>query len=237
MRSHFTFGAMLLLILSAKPLIAQTRSQVTGDANTKQAQTLFMRADFGSTTYDSEAAGSKETASSKSYEIGGWFGESRIVGLSVRNQADLVPFTLNNSESKSDFTDVRLKARLWGIVPSVGVSLSEIDVKQTEVKTVGLFGTGMNMGLGGTFMLYPGIVLNGDYMQVKSSHMFDKLGLGTKLGDRTEADVHIAFDITERLLDFLVGYRVRTYEILTTANNFQEKSQGIYAGFRLGVYF
>ncbi len=237
MLRQITLGLTFLLALAAEPALAQTRSQVTGDANTKQAQTLFMRAEFGSTTYDSQAAGSKETASSKSYEVGGWFGESRIVGLSVRNQIDLVPFTLNNSESKSDFTDVRLKARLWGIIPSVGVSLSEIDVKQAEVKTVGLFGTGMNLGLGGTFMLYPGIVLNGDYMQVKSSHMFDKLGQGTKLGDRTEADVHIAFDITEKLIDFLVGYRVRQYELVTTDTTFAEKSQGIYAGFRLGVYF
>lgn len=223
--------------LLAGTLNAQTRSQVTGDSGTKQAQTLFVRGEFGSTTFDSKAAESKETAAAKSYEVGGWFGESRIVGLSVRNQIDTVSFSLNHSESKSNFTDVRLKARIFGLIPSVGVSLSEVDVTREEVKTVGLFGTGMNAGLGGTLQIYPGIVLNGDYMVVKSSHMFDKLEEGTKLGDRSEVDAHIAFDITDRLLDLLVGYRVRQYTIETSEAKFVEKAQGIYAGVRLGVYF
>lgn len=226
-----------LIGLSAGSLQAQTRSQVTGDSGAKQAQTLFVRGEFGSTTYDSQAAASKETASSQSLEVGGWFGESRIIGLSIRNQVDVVPFSLNNSESESNFSDVRLKARLWGIIPSVGVSLSEVDVMREEIKTVGLFGTGMNVGLGGTFTLYPGIVLNGDYMVVKSTRMFDKLGQGTKLGDRSEADVHISFDITERLIDLIVGYRLRQYEIETIDATFTEKAQGIYAGVRLGAYF
>ncbi len=85
--------------------------------------------------------------------------------------------------------------------------------------------------------LYPGIVLNADVMVVKSTHMFDKLGGTTKMGDRQEADVHIAFDITDRILDLLVGYRVRNYDIITATETFKEKAQGVYAGIRLGVYF
>lgn len=216
---------------------AQTRSQITGDSGAKQAHTLFVRGEFGSTSFDSQAAASKETASSHSFELGGWFGESRIVGLGVRNQVDVVPFSLNNSESKANFTDVRLKARLWGLIPSVGVSLSEIDVTRDDVKTIGLFGTGMNAGLGGTLMLYPGIVLNGDYMVVKSTHIFDKLAQDTKLGDRSEVDGYISFDISDRLLDLLVGYRLRQHELITSDATFAEKSQGIYAGVRLGAYF
>lgn len=218
-------------------LSAQTRSQVTGDSFAKQAQTLYIRADVGTSTFDSKAAASKDTHASTSYELGGWFGESRVVGLSVKNQIDVVPFSLNNSESATNFTDVRLKARIWGIIPSVGVSLSEVDIKRDDVKTVGLFGTGMNMGLGGTGTLYPGIVLNGDVMLVKSTHMFDKLALEHKLGDRQEADVHIAFDITDRLIDLIVGYRMRAFEIETPTEVFKEKAQGIYAGLRLGIYF
>lgn len=218
-------------------LSAQTRSQVTGDNFAKQAQTLYIRGDVGTSTFDSKAAASKDTHSAISYELGGWFGESRVIGLSIKNQIDVVPFSLNNSESSTNFTDVRLKARIWGIIPSVGVSLSEVDIKREDVKTVGLFGTGMNMGLGGTGTLYPGIVLNGDVMLVKSTHMFDKLALEHKLGDRQEADVHIAFDITDRLIDLLVGYRLRSYEIETPTETFKESAQGIYAGLRLGVYF
>lgn len=237
MLKYLTLLAFSLFGLSATNLKAQTRSQVVGDSATKQAQTLFIRADFGSTTFDSKAAGSKETAGAKSFELGGWFGESRVAGLSVRNQIDVVDFSLNNSQSKTNFTDVRLKGRLFGIMPSIGVSLSEVDVKKDDVKTIGMFGTGMNAGLGGTLQIYPRIVLNADYMVVKSTRMFDKLQQETKLGDRKEVDGHIAFDITETLVDLLVGYRVREYTIETVEEKFTEKSQGIYAGIRLGIYF
>lgn len=226
-----------MILSTTFSLQAQTRSQVTGDNNAKQAQTLFIRADVGTTTFDSKAAESKDTHASTSYEVGGWFGESRVVGLGIKNQIDVVPFSLNNSESATNFTDVRLKARIFGIIPSVGWSLSEVDIKKDDVKTIGLFGTGMNAGLGGTGTLYPGIVLNGDVMIVKSTHMFDKLALGNKLGDRQEADLHIAFDLTDRLVDLLVGYRLRSYEIETATETFKEKAQGIYAGLRLGIYF
>jgi hypothetical protein len=57
------------------------------------------------------------------------------------------------------------------------------------------------------------------------------------MGDRQEADVHIAFDITDRLIDLIVGYRMRAFEIETPTEVFKEKAQGIYAGLRLGIYF
>ncbi len=227
-------GAGFCMAFSAK---AQTRSQVTGDASAKQAQTLFIRADVGTTTFDSKAAASKDTNTSIAYELGGWFGESRIVGLSVKNQTDVVPFTLNKSESSTNFTDVRLKGRFWGVMPSVGVSLSEVDISKADVKTIGLFGTGINAGLGLTGTLYPGIVLSGEVMTIKSTHIFDKLALENKLGVRNEADANISFDITDRLIDLLVGYRLRQYEIETPTVIFKEQTAGIYAGVRLGVYF
>jgi len=233
----FCLGTLSVLTALSLPANAQTRSQVSGDSGAKQAQTLFLRADIGSTTFDSKAAASKETASSTAYEFGGWFGEARIVGMSIKNQTDVVDFSLNDSQSSTNFTDVRLKARLWGIVPSIGVSLSEVDVETTDGKTVGLFGTGVNAGLGFTFTIYTGIVLSAEAMTVQSTHVFDKLALGNNLGVRNEADANISFDITDRLIDLLVGYRVRNYEIETPTSVFQEKAQGVYAGLRLGVYF
>lgn len=236
-KSKNTMFTLAFALLATTSSLAQTRSQVTGDNGAKQAQTLFIRSEFGSSSFDSQAAASKETRTANAHEVGGWFGESRIVGLSVRSQVDEVPFTLNDSESRSNFTDVRLKGRIWGIIPSVGVSLSDISVERAGVKTVGLFGTGLNAGLGGSGTLYPGIVLNGDLMMVKSNNVYDKLQEGSKLGDRLEADAHISFDVTDRILDLLVGYRVREYKIETASASFKEKSQGIYAGARLGVYF
>ncbi len=231
------FALGLGLMVLAPMAEAQTRSQVTGDNLTKEAQTFFVRGDVGSSTFESKAAGSKDTHSAVATEIGGWLGESRVAGIRVRNQDDKVPFSLNQSESQSSFTDVRIVGRIWGFLPSAGISLSEVNVKKAETKTIGLFGTGWNAGLGWTGVLYPGINLNADYMVVQSPKVFDKLDQGDKLGARNEGDVHIAFDVTERIVDLLVGYKLRKYEIETPTEKYAESAQGVYAGVRLGVYF
>lgn len=218
-------------------IYAQTRSQVYGDSLTKQAQTFYVRAGTGMTTFDSEAAGSKETRSTSDYEVGGWLGETRIAGIKVQSREDKVPFELNASKLRNNFTDVRMMARLWWFIPSFGVSLSEIDVSQDGVQTVGLFGTGVNAGLGFNVTLYPGIVLSGDYLRVISNKVYDKLSQSSSLGERTEMDGHIAFDLTEKIVDLIVGYRVRSFEIETVDRTYKEQAQGAYAGIRLGLYF
>ena len=235
---HFSLLVTLSLLLSPFSLLhAQTRSQVYGDDLTKQAQTLYVSAVTGMTTFESEAAGSKETQSTNGYEIGGWFGEARLVGLKVASHTDSVPYALNNSESRQKFTDVRMAARLWWFTPSVGVSVSEVDIQQTGAKTVGLFGTGINAGLGVNVAVYKGVVVNADVMTVRSNNVYDKLSKQSELGQRNEADSHLAFDLTDRIIDLIVGYRKQDYTIATEDKTYAESSQGAYAGLRLGVYF
>ncbi len=236
LRAALTFSLTALLSAFA-PIYAQTRSQVYGDDLTKQAQTLYVSAVTGMTTFESEAAGSKETQSTNSYEIGGWFGEARLVGLKVSSHADSVPYALNNSSSRQKFTDVRMAARLWWFTPSVGVSVSEVDIEQTGAKTVGLFGTGMNAGLGLNVSVYKGVVVNADMMTVRSNNVYDKLSQQSELGQRNEADTHLAFDLTDRIIDLIVGYRKQDYTISTETKTYAETSQGAYAGLRVGVYF
>ena len=74
-------------------------------------------------------------------------------------------------------------------------------------------------------------------MAVKSTKVYDKLGNDTKLGQRIDANVDAVFDVTDRLVDFLVGYKVREYDIETAGKQYKEKAQGVYAGLRLGLYF
>jgi hypothetical protein len=227
----------LTKLLLANEASAQTRSQVYGDSLTKQAQTLYLRADSGMTTFDSEAAGSKDTRSTQDFEVGGWLGEARIAGIKVQSREDKVPFELNQSKLNNSFTDVRLLARLWWFIPSIGMSLSEVNVSRADTQTVGLFGTGISAGLGANVTLYPGILLAGDYLTVRSNNVYDKLTQTSKLGHREEIDGHIAFDLTERIVDLIVGYRMRKFEIETTDETYKELAQGAYAGIRLGVYF
>ena len=233
--SHaFTALALMSLSLNAHAI---TRSQVYGDVLTRQAQTVYVMATTGMTTVDSEAAGSKETKATTDYELGGWLGEDRIVGIKISSEKRDVPFELNHSRSRTSFTDVRMQGRLWVFVPSVGLSLSEVEVSQVDSKTVDLFGTGISMGLGAHASIYPGLVLTANAQSVRTDHVYDKLGQSATLGQRDELDAHIAFDLTERLLDLIVGYKGRRYTVETEEQVFVEQSQGAYAGLRLGIYF
>lgn len=235
---HLAFAsATTMVVIFATPTFAQTRSQVWGGPLTQQAQTIYMRADAGMTTYESDTAGSKESMESTTYQVGGWAGEERLVGISMTSSEADVPFTLNDANLHTSFRDVRMMARLAWFTPSIGVSLSEVDVTQGETDLVGVYGTGMSAGLAVGVPLHTRLVMQAEAMTVQNTKAYDKLGEGTELGRRDEADAHLSFDVTDRLVDLLVGYRLRTYELDVAAEKKTEKSQGAYAGLRLGLYF
>ncbi len=225
------------LLAAAIPAHGQTRSQVYGPPLAQEAQTVYVRADVGMTTYESQAANSKETLTSTSTMIGGWAGEERLVGVSITSTEATVPFELNDSSMHTAFRDVRMMARFGWLIPSIGVSLTEIGVDQGQEQTIGIYSTGASAGLGVQVPVAPFMIVEGDAMAVKSTKVYDKLGNDTKLGQRIDANVDAVFDVTDRLVDFLVGYKVREYDIETAGKQYNEKAQGVYAGLRFGLYF
>lgn len=222
-------------------LHAQTLSQVYGDSLTRQAQTLYITGTAGLIAFDSEAAGSKETRTTTDFELGGWMGEDRIVALRIQHSSNHVSFELNKAKLREALTDVRLQGRIWFLQPSLGISLSELDVSNEVEPVVGLFANGINAGLGLIINMYTGLVFSADALGVKSTRTFDKLGKGTELGDRQDLDTHFAFDLTDNVVDFLVGYKARRYtlkvDVEESRETFKETSQGAYVGIRLGIYF
>ena len=217
--------------------LAQTRSQVYGDKLTKQAQTFYVRAATGMTSFESQTADSKETKNTMSYELGGWLGEHRVVGIRVASRQDVIPFQLNSSRSEQNFTDVRVAGRLGFLTPSIGVSTSEVNIDSKDTPQVGIIATGLNAGLGATLVIHDSIVANFDILAVRSNRVYDKLSQNTRLGDRQEIDANIAFDLTERMVDLIVGYNARRFQLETPEKTYAEGAQGAYAGIRLGLYF
>jgi hypothetical protein len=234
---YFIYFLGVLSLCSGRGARAQTRSQVYGDKLTKQAQTFYIRASSGMTSFDSQTADSKETRNTTAYELGGWLGESRIVGIRVATRQDKIPFQLNSSVSEQNFTDVRVAGRLSFLTPSIGVSTSEVNVNKPEGNKVGIIATGLSAGLGAHLVVHDSIVANFDFMAVRSNRVYDKLAQNTRLGDRQEMDGNIAFDLTDRMVDLLVGYNMRSFLLKTSEENYVEKAQGAYVGLRLGVYF
>ena len=230
-------AAAFCLAFSAGTVAAQTRSQVYGDVLTQQAQTVYVEAVGGMTTYESKAADSKEVRPSLTTAVGGWFGENRTIGMQVVNSDNTVPFELNDSKMHADFTDVRLQARIAWLFPSIGVSMEQVDVTTAGQKVVNVYGTGINAGLGFGAPVTKSIVVYGNGMAMKSTAGFDKLGGTAKFGDRQEADAGVSFDLTDRTVDLLIGYKIRQYDLEQDQVKLQERQEGAYAGLRVGLYF
>jgi hypothetical protein len=237
MKSFFTACLVVSSGLMALPAAAQTRSQVYGGALTQQAQTIYVRGEVGMTTYESDAAGSKETQTSTTGILGGWAGEDRIIGAQISSSQADVGFELNDTDMHTSFVDVKLMGRLGWLVPSIGASLTEVSISAEDVETVALYSTGASAGLALQVPVAHFLVVEGGGQVVKSTKVYDKLDAGTKLGDRKEGDLHASFDVTDRLVDLIVGYKIRQYDLEVGEETKRERSQGAYAGIRLGLYF
>lgn len=238
-QSKWAFGAVLVSsgLVAATVASGQTRSRVYGDQMTKQSQTLYFQGDVQATTYESEAAGSKDSNETTSLTVGAWTGEGRILGFEMKSTDADTKFNLNGSSVRTSFKDVRMMTRLGWIQPSIGATLSEIDVKSSEANTVGVYSTGLNAGVKVAVPVTLELVT---YAEAAISHptkTYDKLDQGTKLGDRSDADIGASYDLTETAVDLLVGYRVRNFKIDTDSASFNESTSGAYAGLRLGLYF
>lgn len=238
---HFNFvlAAMLaptsLLITSVA--LGQTRSRVYGDQMTKQSQTFYLQGDVQATTYNSEAAGSKDSNETTSLTVGAWTGEGRILGFEMESTDADIKFNLNGNSVRTSFKDVRMMTRLGWIQPSIGATLTEIDVRTPDVQTVGVYSTGLNAGLKVAVPITLELVVHAEAAVSHPTKTYDKLDQGTKLGNRTDADIGASYDLTERFVDLLVGYKIRKYKIDTDTSSFDESTSGAYAGLRLGLYF
>jgi hypothetical protein len=216
---------------------AQTRSQVYGDDLTKQSQTFYIRGDVQATTHDSEVAASKDTSETNYLTVGAWAGEGRIIGIEFTSADVDAKFQSEGFSSDNSFRDVRLMTRLGWLIPSVGASLTELDIKSGDTSEVSIYGTGINAGLKVAVPVTMALVVHAEGSLSQPTKSYDKLLQGSKLGSRSDADIGASYDLTERMVDVLFGYKIRSYEIETAERKYQEGMSGAYAGLRLGVYF
>lgn len=216
---------------------AQTRSRVYGDQLTKQSQTFYIQGDVQATTYESDAAGSKEANETSTLTVGAWTGEGRVVGVEMISSEAETKFSLNSNTVRTSFRDIKLKTRLGWLIPSVGASLTELDIKTPETSEVGVYATGVNAGLKISVPITLEMVVSAEGSVSRPTKTYDKLGQGDSLGDRADFDLGASYDLTETAVDLLVGYKVRSLKIKSSEQDFTEATSGAYAGIRLGVYF
>jgi hypothetical protein len=238
-RSRQNLGWLFILVASfaASGAFAQTRSQVYGSSLTKQTMTAYIQDDFAMNTYESEAAGSKEVHGSNTWSIGTYAGEGRDLGICFRSAENTVPFTLNNSYLRANFRDTMMQWRLGWVYPTIAGGLSELKSTSTDSGNFDLYGTSLGAGVGVNVPLFAKAVFYANGMVFETPKAWDKSGQSVTLGQRVEKDIGASIDLTEDIIDFVVGYRTRDYKIRVEQDSYQETTLGAYAGIRLGLYF
>lgn len=229
--------AALLIVGLSSPCLAQTRSQVTGSDLDRQTMTAYFQADVGMTTYESETVNSKETSQNSTWTFGTFAGESRKLGITLHSSEAEVPFTLNESQMRTSFKDLRLHSRLGWFTASIAAALNEISIFNTEADIVDLYGSSVGAGLAFNIPLWDRAVVSFDHVFFNKAKIFERNGRNIALGQRQNSEISASFDVTSRVLDFLVGYRHRSYELAVDQTKNKEVQMGAFVGFRLGVYF
>lgn len=229
-------SALVLLGLSTTTL-AQTRSQVTGSELDRQTMTTYLQADVGMVTYESDTVNSKETSQNSSWTFGTFAGEARKLGITLRSSDADVPFTLNNSKMHTSFRDLRLHSRLGWFTASIAAALNEITITNTEANVVDLYGSSLGAGLSFNIPLWDRAVVTFDHVFFDKAKILERNGRNIELGQRQDSEISASFDVTTRILDFLVGYRHRSYDLAIDDVKNRETQMGAFVGFRLGMYF
>jgi len=233
----FTVSAIFALSSFSENGFAQTRSQIYGSSLTQQTMTAYVQGDMVLNTYESEAAGSKESNTSTTWKIGVYAGESRKLGIQFRSSENYVPFDLNESSLAASWKDTIMQWRLGWFYPALAVGLSEIEVSSSSDASFDLFGASVGAGLGVFIPLFRKAVFHATTMVFETPNSWDKKGEDVKLGQRIEQDIGTSIDLTKDTIDFVVGYRTRSYTVSWNGNTYNENNQGAYAGLKFGLYF
>lgn len=225
------------VLLIATNSLAQTRSQVYGSDLDKQTMTFSFQGDFGLTTFESQAAESKETAETATATLSAYAGEARKFAISLRSSQNNVNFALNQNGLNSSWFDVFLKWRLWLFTPSITAGLTQLKIIKDQATYADFYAQSLGAGLDFSVPLFNRAVATASYFGFYSPDALDRGAKDIKMENRNEVDLNASIDITERTIDLILGYRTRSYKLTIDDKTFEENNQGAYAGLRVGLYF
>lgn len=239
----------LLLMIGSHLLNAQSN----GPDSLRQTMTTYLQYDIGSNTYESDTAASKESSQSDTFTLGTAAGYERLIGVSLRSSRNSVDFDLNGSSMNTRWQDLMLSYRLGWFTPAIGAGLSEIQIETANNEYVDIYRASLGAGLGLHIPLWQKMVISGDFrfFEKPPTPRFDDLSLtsadaipeGTpvkldaQLQSRSDLDIGMSVDISREFLDFVIGYRIKSYELLVENEKKSEYQTGLYVGFKLGAYF
>ncbi len=225
----------------------QLAAQHSGSDILRQTMTTYLQYDITSNTYESDTAQSKDTGESRALTFETSAGKLRLLSFGLRSERHDLKFSLNENSMGTHWRDLWVSYRLGWFYPSITGTLADIQIQRVDGDYVDIFKASFGAGLAVKIPVMNSILAFVDIRHYESpgktkttaSEVSSETNrkLNATLGSRTEGDIGASMDIIREFLDFVVGYRVKSYTLSVESEALSESQSGIYAGVRLGAYF
>jgi hypothetical protein len=226
-----------LISLFLFPIMLPSASAFAAPPDSSAYQTAYLYADYGLATYKSELLKANDTNGVVQYGLGFNAGENDRVGMQLRSDTTTVTFAIPSSSLQTAWQDYIISARLSYF--NLGFMLSSLKMTANDAGTdlFDLRGNGYGFYLNGVIPFDRRSFAYLTIMSTSISDIVEKDEKPVTVGPRLDVDLGSSFAVTRKVLDFVVGYRRRTYSVTAESASGNELMTATYFGFRLGTNF
>lgn len=226
MRVHHIIALLIVLLLPSNAWAKKgERSTVYGDF------------DFGFTTHKSQLLVSNETTQAIRYTVGLFAGDDKSISVALSSETVSTVFLLNNASMDLAFTDTYVRYHLWFLYVGAiieSATMTAVDTSGTTLFDLSSSGFGGNFGANIAFGR--GAMFNFNVDFITTSQVIDIQESDVLVDPRFVIDLGLSFDVTRKMIDLIVGYRMNSYGITTDAN-YAEDLTTTYFGLGADLYF
>lgn len=227
-----------LALVGSIILAAFFSAQAIAAADSGLYPTFQIKADGGFATYKSKVVQSNDTSTLIEYGFGVFAGSDKSLGMFVRRDQNTTTFVLNSSSITTVWQDVIVKYR-WGPVYVGGIlANNEMQVNnQGDANYLNELGSGYGVNAGLLIPIARVAYFGIDISDVSISKAVDLNQKVVTMGSRLDIDINGSFAITKKILDFIVGYKYRTYSATVDGTAGAENLTATYLGLSGNFFF
>lgn len=225
--------AMAAVVVAAGTWSANARAQEVEE----RLNHTYIDFKYGSSTHKSLTLESNDTAYTMAYGFGVWAGSDRSMGMSWNREATTTTFELATATLAETWEDMVFRYRYGSFYSGIIMSnlLMTGSTGSTDLFDARGSGYGVNVGL--LIPVSKTALMHVDVKSVNIASAMEQTEQAFTVTARTDVDIGTTIDITKRLIDFIFGYRQRTYTIAAGSTSGLETHTMTYVGFALGFEF
>lgn len=193
---------------------------------------FYFQTSYAFSNTKSKLVTSNDSGTALRYGFGGFAGTSRNLEFSLGFQSDATAFTLNDSATKYDWQDTRVRYHFYYFYAGVVFSRLAVQIKNAGVDQVDAQGSGYGANLGTFVPVGKNHAFYLDVQSVSISETKDELASDLTVPSRLDIDLGGQVSLFGRWMDLTFGYRMRTLSHKMASSTADQITE-TYIGFRI----